>query len=60
MPRQSLEDVKDKLYSWRREYNHERTYSLLKDMIIDAFARSLRKDEDLCFTSALILYRNQN
>lgn len=43
----SLEDAQDKLDNWRREYNHERTYSSLNDMTPAEFIRSLRKDEDL-------------
>ncbi|EAT7400402.1 IS3 family transposase [Salmonella enterica subsp. enterica serovar Bonariensis] len=43
----SLEDAQDKLDNWRREYNHERTHSLLNDMTPAEFIRSLRKDEDL-------------
>ncbi|WP_228295992.1 integrase core domain-containing protein, partial [Klebsiella pneumoniae] len=43
----SLEDAQDKLDSWRREYNHERTHSSLNDMTPAEFLRSLRKDEDL-------------
>ncbi|WP_411841688.1 integrase core domain-containing protein [Raoultella terrigena] len=51
----SLEDVQQKRESGRREYNHERTHSSLNDMTPAEFIRSLRKDEDLCFTTALIL-----
>ncbi|MGS0065586.1 integrase core domain-containing protein, partial [Escherichia coli] len=43
----SLEDAQDKLDSWRRKYNHERTHSSLNDMTPAEFIRSLRKDEDL-------------
>lgn len=43
----SLEDAQDKLDSWRREYNHERTHSSLNDMTAAEFILSLRKDEEL-------------
>ncbi|VGQ14942.1 hypothetical protein SB5610_05295 [Klebsiella variicola] len=38
-----LEDAQDKLDNWRREYNHERTYSSLNDMTPAEFIRSLWK-----------------
>ena len=51
----SLEDAQDKLDNWRREYNLERTHSSLNDMTPAEFIRSLRKDEDLWFSTALNL-----
>ncbi len=51
----SLEDAQDKLDNWRREYNHERTHSSLNDMTPAEFIRSLRKDEDLWFSTVLNL-----
>ncbi len=55
----SLEDAQDKLDNWRREYNHERTHSSLNDMIPAEFIRSIRKDEDLGLSTALILGQGQ-
>ena len=55
----SLEDAQDKLDNWRREYNHERTHSSLNDMTPAEFIRSLRKDEDLWFSTALNLGQGQ-
>ncbi|WP_440515063.1 IS3 family transposase [Serratia sarumanii] len=43
----SLKDAQNKLDSWRREYNHERTHSSLNNMTPAEFIRSIRKDEDL-------------
>jgi len=51
----SLEDAQNKLDNWRREYNHERTHSSLNDMTPAEFIRSLQKDENVWFSTALIL-----
>ncbi|WP_225906041.1 IS3 family transposase [Salmonella enterica] len=55
----SLEDAQEKLDNWRREYNHERTHSSLNDMTPAEFIRSLRKDEDLWFSTVLNLGQGQ-
>lgn len=55
----SLENAQDKLENWRREYNHERTHSSLNDMTPAEIIRSLRKDEDLCFSTALFFVKDQ-
>ncbi|BEM26300.1 hypothetical protein SME04J_46660 [Serratia marcescens] len=42
----SLKDVREKLESWRREYNNERTHSSLNGITLAEFIRSLQKDEE--------------